>query len=197
MTKPRLYIDIDNVVFDTVHIIKTMYDEDFRLYDDYHEVTLDQLTSYNFQELNLLTKEKLNEYFCSGRFFDKIAYIDGAYYSIAYLSSFLSIPISFVSIGTPENIKGKQIWLKEFNDKFNLFIDLIGIDDDDKSQIDMSNGILIDDVVQNLESSNAYLKVCFGNYAWNKDWQGIRANNWSELRQIIYEEVKRYAESNN
>ena len=68
MTKPRLYIDMDNVVFDTVRIVKTMYDEDFRLYDGYHEVPLDQLTSYNFQELNLLTKEKLNEYFCSGRF---------------------------------------------------------------------------------------------------------------------------------
>ena len=197
MTKPRLYIDMDNVVFDTVRIVKTMYDEDFRLYDGYHEVPLDQLISYNFQELNLLTKEKLNEYFCSGRFFDKIQYIDGAYYSIAYLSSFLSIPITFVSIGTPENIKGKQIWLKEFNDKFNLFIDLIGIDDNDKSQIDMSRGILIDDLVQNLESSNAYLKVCFGDYAWNKDWRGIRANNWSELRNIIYGEVKKHAESNN
>lgn len=191
MNKPTLYIDFDNVVFDTVDAIKYMYDEDYRLYDGYVEVPVEKVKKYEFTELTLLTKEKLNEYFCSGRFFDLVSCIEGAELSIAMLNQLLNLPVVFVSIGTPENIRGKEQWVKTFNEAFGIDTEFIGVYGFDKSEIDMSGGILIDDELKNLNSSNADLKICFGNYDWNKEWTGIRAENWSKVRQIISGEVKR------
>ena len=195
MSKPTIYLDMDNVVFDTVETIKIMYDEDFRLFDDYYEVPLNQLTSYDFQELNLLTRRQLALYFSSGRFFDLVGCVDGAELSIASLNGFYKYPVTFVSIGTPENIRGKQIWVDEFNQNFQTDVKFIGVDAPDKSSIDMNGGILVDDVVQNLESSNAAVKICFSEYGWNKDWQGLRATNWGQLRYLIYEEAKKLADN--
>lgn len=38
--------------------------------------------------------------------------------------------------------------------------------------------VLIDDHLKNLESSKCEFKVCYGNYAWNKEWEGLRVGNW-------------------
>jgi len=191
--KPVLYIDLDNVVYNTIDVIKYMYDEDYRLYDRWVDVPVTDIKSYTFSELNLLTKEKLNEYFCSGRFFDLVSCIDGAELSIATLNGLSQFPVEFISMGTPENIKGKIQWVQNFNKGFGLNIEFNGVYDSfaDKSHIDMSSGILIDDELKNLETSNAQMKICFGNYDWNKDWSGIRAENWEQVRKILYEEVKR------
>ena len=56
----------------------------------------------------------------------------------------------------------------------------------DKSHIDMSDGIFIDDSVNNLETSNAAIKICFGDeYPWNEKWKGIRCANWHEVENYI------------
>ena len=192
MIKPTLYIDLDNVVFDTVDAIKTLYDENYRLYDNYKCVDYNAMTSYDFRELQLLTKEKLNEYFCSGRFFDVVNCIEGAELSIATLNGFNQYPVTLVSIGTPENIKGKQQWIDNvLRGGFELDVDFVGLNSFDKSEIDMSGGILIDDELKNLETSNADVKICFGDYEWNKDWTGLRAAYWFEVRKLVYEEVRK------
>lgn len=191
MNKPILYVDLDNVVFNTVDAIRTMYDEDYRLYSEYEFISTDKIKNYNFKELTMLTKEKLNEYFCSGRFFDTVTSIEGAELSLAFMNQLNDIPIIFVSIGTPQNIKGKELWVNKYNRGFGTDVEFIGVEHIDKSQIDMSGGILIDDLPQNLKSSNADMKICFGDYGWNQDWSGIRAKNWADVRRIIYEEVKR------
>ena len=191
MNKPILYVDLDNVVFDTIDVIKYMYDEDYRLYDGYVEVPVEKIKNYSFSELTLLTEEKLNEYFCSGRVFDLVSGIVDSELSIALLNQLVNIPVVFVSIGTPENIRGKELWVKNYNKALGVNVEFIGVHGFDKSEIDMSGGILIDDELKNLNSSNADLKICFGNYDWNKEWTGIRAENWSKVRQIISGEVKR------
>ena len=197
MNKPILYLDIDNVVFNTVEAIKFMYDEDFRLYNGWIDVPVQDIKSYSFKELQLLDNKRLNEYFCSGRFFDIVACFEGAESSMCSLNQLNDIPIVLVSLGTPENIRGKRIWVNTFNQAFGTDIELIGVHDFDKSQIDMSGGILVDDLPQNLISSNADIKICFGDYEWNKDWEGVKAENWSKLRGLIYGEVKKHVKSNN
>ena len=54
-----------------------------------------------------------------------------------------------------------------------------------KSSVDMSDGIMIDDHPDMLNSSNAAVKICFGEYGWNKDWEGLRAKNWKEAYKIL------------
>ena len=49
----------------------------------------------------------------------------------------------------------------------------------------MSDGIMIDDHPDMLNSSNAAVKICFGEYGWNKDWKGLRAKNWKDVDKIL------------
>lgn len=192
MKKPILFVDLDNVVFDTVGTIKAMYDEDFRLYDDYEWVPAHKIKQYDFSDLKYMTKDRLAEYFNSGRFFDRLQYIDGAIVSVVtILHTFSDFPVVFLSIGTPENLRGKRLWVQNLNKSMDTNIKFIGVDRENKSHIDMSGGILIDDELKNLENSSAALNICFGDYEWNKDWYGYRANNWEEVRALIAEEVKR------
>ena len=192
MNKPTIYLDMDNVVFDTIGMIKLMYDDDFRLYSDYCEVPYEQIKSYNFSELKLLSTGQLIQYFNSGRFFDLVDCIEGAELSIATLNMFNMFPITFVSLGTMQNLRGKTEWVERFNKSFGTETVFTGVLSSlDKSSVDMYGGILVDDVIQNLETSNASVKICFGDYEWNKDWTGLRAKNWEELKQIILKESKR------
>ena len=184
--KPTLYIDMDNVIFDTVEAIKVMYDEDFRLYDEWKDVSCENIKTYSFSELKLLTTDILiDNYFNSGRFFDIVNCIDGAELTLANLNNAMSYSITLVSIGTPENIKGKKEWVSKFNDSFDTELEFVGVQGFDKSQIDMSGGILIDDLPRNLENSNAAYKICFGDYQWNKEWSGARASNWGQVKNFI------------
>jgi 5'(3')-deoxyribonucleotidase len=73
------------------------------------------------------------------------------------------------SIGTYNNIHYKSAWIKEnlpyvdkaifINNRENTM---------NKSLVDMSGGIIIDDVAKNLETSNAEIKILFDNdFSWN------------------------------
>ena len=92
--------------------------------------------------------------------------------------------IVIVSMGVHPNLFGKKIWIKD-NISFAKFI---GIDMEkykDKSYIDMSDGILIDDEQRYLDSSNANMKICFGDEYEN--WKGKRCFNWTELENYLME----------
>ena len=93
--------------------------------------------------------------------------------------------IKIVSMGFRPNLLGKQKWLSEnFPD-----CEFIGINfkkHSDKSHIDMSGSILIDDSANNLETSNAETKICFGDeYGWNNNWEGIRCANWCDVWRLL------------
>ena len=93
--------------------------------------------------------------------------------------------IIIVSMGTQPNLFGKEIWIKD-NLPFAKFIGINMEKYKDKSSIDMSGGILIDDEQRYLKSSNAKEKICFGeNYEWNEDWKGKRCFNWIELERYL------------
>jgi hypothetical protein len=66
---------------------------------------------------------------------------------------------------------------------------LFGEGETNKSEVDMSDGILFDDRVANLINSNAKTKVCFGDiYSWNRNWDGIRCANWHDVEKFLREE---------
>lgn len=110
--------------------------------------------------------------------------MDNAYEIVSLLQK-NGYEICIVSMGTPQNLLGKNIWIKEHFSNINF----IGIDMNqykDKSHIDMSDGILIDDQKRLLDNNNAKINVCFGEeYEWNKEWNGIRCYNWYEVKKYI------------
>ena len=93
--------------------------------------------------------------------------------------------IIIISAGYSPNLYGKSIWIKE-----NLpYCDFIGVNlkqYTDKSHINMQDGIFIDDSFNNLITSNAMFNICFGDeYVWNKNWKGVRCNNWHDVRDFL------------
>ena len=46
----KLFIDLDNVIYDTVQIIKDLYDEHFAYYQMYEDIPVEKLISYDFSE---------------------------------------------------------------------------------------------------------------------------------------------------
>lgn len=93
--------------------------------------------------------------------------------------------IIIVSSGYSPNICAKQIWINN-NLPFCEFIGVNMKEYKDKSHVDMSDGLFIDDSAKNLETSNAKYKICFGDeYPWNKDWNGIRCVNWHDVKNEI------------
>lgn len=193
--KPILYLDYDGVIVNTIKQIVKMYNDDFCLYPDYTIVDWEDIKSWDFEECTCASKEYLNSYFNQPRFFTEVEWMPGCLPMIQFLSTLYTIKI--VTMGNEANFKGKKYWFTQHNYRYHSFDDIIFIPMDeykDKSHIDMSGGIFVDDSANNLITSNADLKICYGKkYPWNEGWKGKRCEDWIELYNIII----RYREVNN
>ena len=181
--KHRLFIDFDGCIVNTIKTICDLYNEDFKYYKKFHPVKWWEVNTWDFRECNCAAPEYINTYFNQQRFFDRVEYMDWAKNILDKLSERYDITI--VSSGYSPNLKAKEIWINN-----NLpYCEFIGVNlkkYKDKSHVDMSNGIFIDDSMNNLVTSNAKIKVCFGEiYPWNENWNGIRCYNWHELDKFI------------
>lgn len=142
-----------------------------------------EVYTWDFTECNCASKEYINTYFNQQRFFDRVEYMDWAKNILDKLSE--KYDITIVSSGYSPNLKAKEIWIKN-----NLpYCEFIGVNlkkYKDKSHVDMSDGIFVDDSMSNLITSNAKIKICFGDvYPWNENWNSIRCYNWQELGKYI------------
>ena len=179
----KLFIDYDGCVINTIAAICSLYNEDFKYYKNFEPIKWWEVNTWDFTECKCTTPEYINTYFNQPRFFAGVTYMDWAKEILDELKDDFNITI--VSSGYSPNLKAKEIWIKE-----NLpYCDFIGVnlrEYKDKSHIDMSDGIFIDDSAQNLKTSNALLNICFGDiYEWNKDWNGFRCKNWNEIKKIL------------
>ena len=174
---------IDNTIVNSIKVLVDLYNEDFQYYDDFKKISWVDVDTYDLQECSCATKEQLLEYFNQHRFFLYLEYNDWAKEVLNELKEYFDIYI--VTLGTPANLRGKERWRK-----INMpYATLIGVDINkykDKSHLDLSDGVFIDDVPEYLETSNAKDKICFGDvYSWNKDWQGIRCYNWHDVKRYL------------
>lgn len=97
--------------------------------------------------------------------------------------------IVIVSMGNCPNLVAKEIWIKEHL-SYAKFIGVDFSEYDDKSHINMSDGLYIDDNEKNL-NTNAIENICFGDvYEWNMRWNGKRCFNWTDLEKYIEEVSK-------
>lgn len=181
--KPKIYCDFDGVIVNTIATIISLYNEDFKYYTNFSAIKWWEVNSWDFQECTCCSKDYINTYFNQPRFFVNLSYMDCAKEILDELSRDYEIVI--ISIGEVANLRLKEIWIKE-NLPYCKFIGIDNTQHNDKSNIDMSDGILIDDFINNLLSSNALINICFGNlYTWNEKWEGIRCNNWNDIKRIL------------
>lgn len=179
--RKRLILDFDGVIVNTIKAVCDCYSDTYRTQYGYKPPRWWEVNAWDFRdECPLLDAKMLNSFFCSEIFFDKLEFMPWANEYINDLSFVYEIVVC--TIGTKSNLKGKKEWINKY---LPCVKELIGIDCDrykDKSHIDMSNCIFVDDCSQNLSTSNADTKICFGDlYEWNKNWTGERAYNWADL----------------
>jgi 5'(3')-deoxyribonucleotidase len=186
--KISLFVDFDGTLVNSIKKVVELYDQDYSSHDNYKNVHWTSIDSWDFKELKLLNKEDVDNYFCDIRFFQNLEYMDSAYEVINRLKDCFDIYI--VSMGLTVNLALKNTWLKK-NLPFVKFIGCNFNDVKDKSHIDMINGILIDDVAENLDSSNCFEKIVFGDtYPWNADSKYTRMYNWTDLEKYLMKKYK-------
>lgn len=184
-TKRKLYIDFDSTTVNSIAKICELYNEDYSNHHKFKPAKFHLCESWDFiDQCPLAGRDKIDEYFNSERFYNGLQFMENAENIITKLSEKFEIII--VSMGNSENLRLKGIWL---NEHLSCVSEYLPVDFDiytNKSHLDMSDGILIDDSAHNLESSNASLKILYGDiYDWNKNYKGIRKWNWYEIYEFL------------
>lgn len=192
MSRPKLFLDFDNTIVDTIAAVVSLYNEDYASHEGFVQIDPSEVTSWEFTECNLATYEEIDRYFGDKRFFQRVKLYPSAGQVLRSLSHRYDITI--VSHGYASNLKLKEKWVKD-----NLFKEIldgscnaefIGVDwetHNDKSHVDMSNSIFVDDSIRNLETSSAKYKILYGEYMdWNNtNIEFIRCKNWLDLNNQI------------
>ena len=185
--KRKCFIDMDLTLFNTPKAITEMYDEDFQYYSDYKKIPWEEVRSWEFSELSAASSEYINMYFNQKRFFDKVEMYPDAKEVIDKLSK--KYKIVFVSHGYSPNLRLKQEYIK----KHFPYAEFIGVnlkEYKDKACVDMTNGVFIDDTPDNLNSSNAEIKICYGDYIYNKNFDTSKPNcfkkySWRKVGDML------------
>lgn len=174
---------IDGVIVDSIEAIVSLYNEDFQYYKNYKEIHPCEINTYGFEECNCASKEYINLYFNQPRFFERLNFMPYAKEVIEKLKDKYDVQI--ITMGFSPNSIGKQIWIhKNLPDIKTICIDMKRYKD--KSHVDLSDGIFIDDKTNNLLTSNAANKILFGDkYSWNEDWTGTWLYNWTDVEKYL------------
>lgn len=170
MNKPKLYCDVDGVIIPTNEIMPIVYEELTGIKPkSYKSLTWNMYDLYDKKDLN---KDIIHKIFEVERFFELAKPYKGCIKVLFNLSKYYDIHI--VSVGSAENLKLKKMWLLE-NIPFVPEENLILLEQVGKANsIDKSccvDGVIIDDTLSALLSSNNCLRVLF---RWNNDnlsWQ--------------------------
>lgn len=192
MSRPKLFLDFDNTIVDTIAAVVSLYNEDYASHEGFVQINPSEVTSWEFTECNLATYEEIDRYFGDKRFFQRVKLYPSAGQVLRSLSHRYDITI--VSHGYASNLKLKEEWVKDklfkeiFDNSCNA--EFIGVDwktHNDKSHVDMSNSIFVDDSIRNLETSSAKYKILYGEYMdWNNtNIEFIRCKNWLDLNNQI------------
>lgn len=183
-TNQKVFFDFDGVIGDTIKTVVDLYHQDYCNVDGYTPVRYDDVKTWHFQELNLLTQNKLYDYFDSQRFFNKLRYTDECILPRVWMILLESLGFRnhIVTLGTKRNLELKMNYLT----KNHYPCDFIGLETNkhlDKSSVDMTEGVFVDDKVNNMLTSNAKDKIVFGKvYPWNQHYFNMkRINTWGNL----------------
>lgn len=185
MDKRKLYIDFDSTIVNSIKRICEMYNEDYKDKPNFKFARWEYVEKFNFSDqCNLAKDGVVKKYFNTKRFYQGLEFMESAKEIIELLSQKFDIYVP--SLGYTTNLKYKNIWLKENLSCIKKFIPCHFNLCKDKAHIKMSNSILIDDNAGILITSDADLKICYGDlYDWNKNWDGNRCWNWTEVYDFL------------
>ena len=185
--KTNLFVDMDGVILNSIEAFCETYTYMYQNEKGYIKPNPNNVNTWNFTNECTLIKnnEDVEEIFSDKHFFTVVKPMTNAIESLYKLSDKYNIIIC--TVGILLNLGYKTKWI---NSNLPFIKNSILINNEgckmDKSIINMSGGIFIDDVKSNLDSSNASYKCCFGKiYKWNENWQGNRCFTWFEVEDML------------
>lgn len=184
----KIYLDFDNTLVDSNSAMVYLLNQEFGTKKEYKD-----LKKYDFKDLfPELTDEHCEELFGDWRLFSLLEFFDNCFETLDYFKKRCNY--SLVTYGNKYNLSAKKIWCERylpFLKELHLLEYVPGDMNYDKSMIDMSDGIFIDDHIEYLRSSNAKVKILFRNNH-DGDWNEINnlddvyvVNSWKEIYHII------------
>lgn len=177
-----IYLDFDNTIVESNKKIIEILNNKYNL-----SKTEDDMNDYEFHSIYPISEKEKLDMFESDEFYTNLEFKPMV---LEVLNKYKDVyNIIIVSKGTKNNLIKKEQWLKD-NLPYQLkFIGLSG-QSFNKSEIDMSNGIQIDDNFNCLKT-NAGLKILyksFNQFPWqrpNSNEEYIAVNTWEEIDSIL------------
>jgi len=185
MSKKQFFIDFDLTITDSIKAFTDTYSFLFSDHPEFVPANPNKITQYNFKCVCPLINHS-EDIFKNKYFFNVLDFIDNDTYDVLVkLNDKYKVIIA--TIGTPKNLAQKTKWLES---KLPFIDDYVLIKNKgnmmNKSVINMQDSLFLDDIPENLWSSNAQRKILFGKiYPWNKDWKGEHCLNWKEVGETF------------
>lgn len=177
-----VYVDFDNTIVESNQQVISILNRRYSLYK-----TEDDLNDYGFTSIAPITEEEKLSIFESDEFFSDLRFKSDFLKVLNKYNGTLKFVIT--TKGTDENLKKKQEWVKK-----NLPYDIgfIGIKNNSlsKKQVDMSNGVQIDDCTMALDT-NAQIKILYKdghNFDWQTNYDNTNilvVNTWNQIDDIL------------
>lgn len=184
----KLFLDFDCTIVNSVKTYCNVYNTNYKKHEEFKEADHSKVNRYDLKDqCPLIDHQEI--IFSNIEFFNNLEFMPDAKEIIQRLGKKYELIIC--SIGTLDNISHKAQWIKN-NLPFvkNVVLISSAVEADgikmDKSVANMKDAIFIDDHAENLLSSNAEVKICFGKeYQWNDKWEGERCFNWKEVEKSL------------
>ena len=183
--KIDLFLDFDDTICLTSKQFVKLANKKYKKEEDWNNIN-----RWDFKDLYPeITNNDIDNIFSSEDFFVDLELCENCLDVINSIKNLVNIHIA--TIGTDKNLKNKMKWIKEnLNVDFN-FNGILDTGISDKSSVDMSGAIFVDDRIDNLRSSNANIKILYKNYH-NYSWQQIEPNDdiyvvdsWEQIYSIL------------
>jgi 5'(3')-deoxyribonucleotidase len=184
----RLFLDFDCTIVDSVKTYCNVYNSTYKEQEGFSEADYNKVNRYDLKDqCHLVDHQEL--IFSAEEFFKQLEFMPYAKEVIERLGSKYELIIC--SLGTLDNLSYKAQWIKNnlpFIKNVILLSTAVGPSGikTDKSSVNMKDSVFIDDNAENLLSSNAEVKICFGReYEWNNSWMGQRCFSWKEVEKLL------------
>lgn len=185
MIKKTMMIDFDGVIADSVAAAVEVYNNRCKDRAGFKKLAAHDIDTWEMEEMKCATLEERMEYFEEDEFFEKLHFMKDFEHVITSLYKTDCFDFKVITMGTPQNLTKKMDWLKSRLDTLGVKMEITGLDEyiyRDKSSIDMTGAIFMDDKASNLETSNAKAKIVFGHKkGWNEDFRGMRLLDWQDV----------------
>ena len=185
--KINIYVDCDDTILHSSETVIDILNKRYRT-----NKTINDLKDWNYRSIvSTITQDEILDIYCSDEFWDNVK--NNEKFLAVYNKLKDKVNWVVVSKGNYANLLKKQEYLDKHFDNIYFYGLLInGANDFNKSYIDMSDGIQIDDNINCLLSTNSSLKIIIRNYRdvyWNRIPAHVdnlySVDDWKQIDSIL------------